>query len=186
MLETESHGDVESGFYAAFMQLARLGEYTFATKHLCELVQYFAKDNKATETKAIVYDLDTFEAGNTRYHQQLFQLFLKDIEESDLTQQLQKLEIENPLKLGKDAHSNGKIIPVVVAREEDSISIGEYKIASLHFGRMAYYLAHGGFFGWPGTRPEFAEETMTALRNSDRKMYQLIRLELEEIIKSDN
>ena len=96
MLETESHGDVESGFYGAFMQLARLGEYTFATKHLCDLIQYFAKNNKATETKAIAYDLDTFEAGNTRYHQQLFQLFLKEIEGSDLTQQLEKLEIENP------------------------------------------------------------------------------------------
>ena len=90
MLETESHGDVESGFYGAFMQLARLGEYTFATKHLCDLIQYFAKNNKATETKAIAYDLDTFEAGNTRYHQQLFQQRLSHPSQLKLSRRLRR------------------------------------------------------------------------------------------------
>lgn len=77
LLETESHGIVEAGFYAAFMQFARLGEYTFATRHFCETIQYLAENNELTETTLLGYNLDTFSAGSSKYHQKIFKLLLE-------------------------------------------------------------------------------------------------------------
>ena len=60
LLKTESHGVVEAGFYAAFVAFTRLGEYSFATGHLCDIVRYFAENGSAKEAKILGYDLNTF------------------------------------------------------------------------------------------------------------------------------
>jgi len=71
------------------------------------------------------------------------------------------------------------MIPVRVIDNERSITLGDYRVSALHFGRMATYLANGGFIGWMnGQKPEFAEPTIEAIKNSRRELYREIREEL--------
>ena len=194
ILKTESHGEVESGFYAAFMQFARLGEYTFATRHLCEAIQYLAENNKTLETKLLGYDPDKFWTGSTAYHQKIARLILEQAgqstlpasKEAGLKKQLEQWQTEIHIKDGEDdVYSPGRIIPVTVIKEEQSILIGDYQISSVHFGRMSRYLANGGLFGW-GNPPQFAEITMKAIQNSSRELYRSIREEIKASQKRSN
>jgi len=56
-LITESHGEVAAGFFSAFTQFARLEDYAFATRHLCDLAQYLAKQTAVKNTQILGYDM---------------------------------------------------------------------------------------------------------------------------------
>ena len=188
ILETESHGGVESGFFGAFTQFARLGEYTFATRHLCELVQYFARNPKLHEAQILSYDLDKFWERQGDHTQKLIQMiseaeqsYLPESQKFDLERKLEKEQGEVAVEDDIDLYSEGRRIPIKIADEDHSIILGNYKVSALHFGRMATYLARGGFFGWMNDKkPEFADPTIEAIKSSKRKLYTEIRKELEE------
>lgn len=97
LLKTESHGVVEAGFHAAFMVFARLGEYSFATRHLCEVVQYFAENNSEKETALIGYDLSTFWERSQKYQQKILQTLLEQAQQSTLPA-LKKANLEKKLE----------------------------------------------------------------------------------------
>ena len=59
-VETISHGHIESGFFSAFTGFVRLGEYSFATRHLCEFAQYIAEHSRFEQTRVLSYDLDKY------------------------------------------------------------------------------------------------------------------------------
>src|SRR3989338_1847338 len=186
LLKTESHGIVEAGFYAAFTAFARLGEYSFATRHLCEVVQYFAENNAAHGTSIIRYDLNTFWEKSQQHQQKIILALLEQaqqstltaLKESNLERKLEQWQTEFQFESGNEDVYNGEIIPVTISEQEQSIKIGKYIISSSEFGGMAYYLAHGGFFGWGDNIPEFAEVTMRSMQSSKRELYREIRLDL--------
>ena len=136
LLKTESHVEVESGFYRTFTQFARLGEHTFATRHLCELIQHLAEYPQVSQTQIISYDLDKFLQRLEDYAQELTQIkteaeqsYLPNLQKYEIIGKLgrkqNKISLENEL----DLYNEGKIIPVIVTDDEKAISIGEYKIS---------------------------------------------------------
>jgi hypothetical protein len=186
LLETQSHGEVESGFFSTFTQFARLDKHTFATRHFCELAQSLAENPQVRKAQLLSYNLDKFWQ-RQKEHVDEFTQVLMEAEQSYLPE-LQKFDMDRQLK-GKQGqisiedevnmYDEGRMIPVIVTDDEKLISIGDYKIAALHFGRMAVYLAHGGFLGWmDGQKPEFAEPTIEAIKLSNRKLYRQVREEL--------
>ncbi len=188
ILETESHGGVESGFFGTFTQFARLGEHTFATRHLCELVQYLAKNPNLREAQILGYDLDKFWGREGDYTQELMQMiseaeqpYLPKSQKFDLERRLERQQGEVAIEDDIDLHDEGRMIPVKVADDDKSLTLGNYRVSALHFGRMATYLVCGGWFGWMnGRKPEFADPTIEAIKNSKRELYTEIRKELEE------
>ncbi|MEK6861647.1 MAG: hypothetical protein AABY07_06775, partial [Nanoarchaeota archaeon] len=57
---TESHGEIESGFYGIFTQFTRVGEYAFTTKYFCEFVKKIADDPKLRQLNILAYGLDKY------------------------------------------------------------------------------------------------------------------------------
>ena len=186
ILKTESHDDIESGFYSIFTQFARLGEHTFATRHLCELVQHLAKHPQVSEAQILGYDLDKFWQRQKDYIQELMQMlaeaeesYLPELQRSDMERQLEGQQGGISVEDGVDLYNEGRMVLVRVSDDERSISVGDYRVSALHFGRMAAYLANGGLMGWMNSqKPEFSEPTIKAIKNSRRKLYREIRKEL--------
>ncbi len=186
ILETESHGEVESGFYSAFTQFARLGKHTFATRHLCELVQHLAKNPNVRKAQVLGYNLDKFWQRQGDYTRELMQMvveaeqsYLPELQRFEMERQLERQQGEISVEDDINLHNEGRMIPVRVADDERSIILGDYRVSALHFSRMATYLAKGGFMGWMNSQnPEFAEPTIEAIRNSRRELYREIREEL--------
>ena len=186
ILKTESHGEVESGFYSTFTQFARLGEYTFGTRHLCELVQYLAENPEVNRAQILGYDLDKFWQRFSDNTQELIKMiteaeqsYLPELKRFDMERQLERQQGEVIVEDEVDLYNEGRMIPIRVIDNERSIKIGSYKVSVLEFGRMAIYLANGGFMGWMNDKkPEFAEPTINAIKNSTRELYREIRQEL--------
>ena len=188
MLTTESHGDIESGFYSTFTQFARLGEHTFATRHLCELVQYLANNPALRQTQILGYDLDKFWERQGDHMQEFAEMitetensYLPELQRFDLERRLEREQGEIPVEDDVDLYNEGCMVPIKVTEDERFITIGNYRISAIHLGRMAIYLARGGFMGWMnGQKPEFSETTIEAIKNSQRGLYREIREELQE------
>lgn len=186
MLETESHGVIESGFFATFTQFARLGEYTLATRHLCELVQHLAEHPDIREAKILGYDLDKFWQREGDHTQEIMQMvreaeqsYLPELHCDEMERQLEREQGEVPLEDEIDLHDEGRMIPAKVGNDGSSITIGKYRISALHFGRMAVYLARGGIMGWMNEqKPEFAEPTLQAIKESRNPLYTQAQQEL--------
>ncbi|MDP1695682.1 MAG: hypothetical protein Q8L29_02090 [archaeon] len=185
ILETESHGEVESGFFSTFTQFARLGEHTFATRHLCELIQHLAKNPRLHRTQILSYDLDKFWQRQEDYAQEILQIiseaeqsYLPELHRLDMKRQLERQQGEISIEDDINLYNDGKMIPIRILSDEKFITLGDYKVAALHFGRMAVYFARGGFLGWSdGQKPEFAKPTIDAIKNSRRELYREIRKE---------
>jgi len=165
MLRTKSHGIVKAGFHSTFTQFVSLGEYAFATRQLCELVQNFARNPQVREEQVPSYDLDKFWQKQEDYHLKLHP-----------QEQQGEISVEEEI----DLHREGRMIPIRVSDDERSITLGDYRVDALEFGRMAYYLSIAGCMGWMnGKKPKFAESTIEAIKNSGRELYQEIRKELQ-------
>jgi len=180
ILKTESHGEIESGFYSAFVQFTRIGEYAFVTKHLCDLIRDFAENPDAREGRIIGYNLGKFEERMDEYLGRLIQTFVEQEEESymsgstSLDQRLESNEIDIEDEI--DIYNEGQIIHVEIEDNGSIICVGEYKISFCHFGIMALYLADGGFMGWRENEiPEFAEGLRSTIKTSQNPLYNIIQ-----------
>jgi hypothetical protein len=178
-VETESHGTVESGFYCSFVQFVRLGEYAFATRHLCELVQHLAEHPNMRGGRIRTYDLDRFYERFDEHIQEFVQTleeaqqsWLPELQRTDMDRRMENEQGEISLEDEVDLYDEGKLLPVKVSEDGSMITIGQYTISALHFGIMAVYVARGGFIGWlNGKKPEFAEAALEAIKRSENPLY---------------
>jgi hypothetical protein len=186
MLRTESHGTVEAGFFSVFTQFSRLGEYAFATSHLCKLVQQFAQHPAVREGRVLGYDLDKFWQRQTEYFQELLEMVSRQVMLADAMghypselpytesdqRRMEQAQGEVLLEDEVDIYNEGKIVPVKISQDGHAITIGDYRIFAIHFARMAVYLARGGLFGWMKDRkPDFSEPTLQAIRTSKNPLF---------------
>lgn len=182
-LETESHGTIESGFSGAFTQFIRMGEYAFATVHFCHLTKNLASHPDARVGRILAYDESKFcERGDEYVSQLLLMLsakqYLPKLHRAEIDRQLTQDQGKISIEDDVDMHDEGKFIPVQV-HDDRVISLGQYMIGSHRFGRFAFYVAHGGLFGWQdGQKPDFAESTMEAIKDSKNPLFEEVRKEL--------
>lgn len=196
VIQTESHGEVEAGFFSVFTQFARLGDYTFATSHVCKLVQKLAEYPTARQGRILGYDGDKFWQRRDEYFQEVVhllmeQLILADAEGNYLSglhysesneKKLGKLQWEVPLEDEVDMYDEGSIVPVTISEDGNFIAIGEYRLSAITFGRMAVYLAKGGIFGWmKGHKPGFSEPTIQAIKASENPLYREVKQSISRL-----
>lgn len=171
ILKTKSHGDIDAGFFAGFMKLSRIGDYDFETKDLCSLAKCIAENPQLKELDISGYDLKEFWILERAYRRTCTDERIKSYLETDeaafdifLIKQ-RELSPEDKSDL-MDKH---KMFQVQVKRE--SVRIGKYDIENPHFASMMYYLAHGGFFGWSGETPDYAEDAYLAMKTSKNPIF---------------
>lgn len=169
VLKTESHGEVDSGFFSGFTKLARIGDYAFETKDLCELVKYIAGNPELKELKIHAYPSDSFFKMRDRYINSFANL--EDYTQKGIDEYIEGNQGKMSLKDKAGIIQDGMSLPVKI--EEDAIKIGKYTIENFHFGLMAFYLARGGWCGWPDEKdkPDFSEPTIQAIRKSDSPVF---------------
>jgi hypothetical protein len=193
-LRTDSHGTVDAGFFSIFTQFSRLGEYTFATRHLCDLARYLAENDTILKTRILGYNLDKFWKRSDDYMQEISQILVEaeqpwvpeELRNFYIDKHLENTQGEVPLEDAFDLNNEGRMIEIKVGDEEESIEIGRYKISALEFGRMSIYLAEGGWVGWINDKePTFAKPTIEAIKGSKRKFYMEIRNELYYKLKNN-
>lgn len=174
ILITESHGEVESGFFSVFTNFTRLGEYAFATRHMCELTQLLSKHPSLYKTRILGYDADKFWEKFSNFTNEILdamtQSYLPELQQYEVDkcfEQQGEITLIDRLSLEYE----GRIIPVEVAKDEKSIAIGKYTINAFEFRCMVGYLAGGGWLGWKN-KPEYAEPTMRYLENPTRRLFE--------------
>lgn len=142
MLKTRSHGNVEAGFYASFMDFFRFGKYAFKTQDLCELATFLAENPKTKKLRISASDSETMFRGKKSLEEQFNFLDEKTI------------------------------IPVKLSWNRKSILIGKYELKNPDFKDLMQYLVDGGIYGWEnGKNPDFALKTDFAIRQSKNILY---------------
>jgi len=189
IIGTKSHGEIESGFFADFTQFARMGEYTFTTKHFCELAQYLSEEPDRREGTILSFDLNNFWKAEEEHSQGFIDQFLNKLAEtsrSDLQTLVEDDQFSSQNDISKDNEVNlykqGKIIQVKANGTGNSITIGDYNMSSLEFGMFISYLAGGGWYGWrKGLEPDFSKPTIEALKSSANPLYMAIQKHMSNI-----
>ncbi len=180
ILITESHGEVDSGYFSVFTQMARLGEYTFVTRHFCELARRFAEKPRARKGRILSYSLERFWDRFGEQAGDIFQILEESKTEKEFGSKIDtyfdrqqgRASLEDEVNLKNRAH----IIPVTVGDHGENIQIGVYNIAAHHFGVMAWYLSRGGWLGWSGnSKPNYAEATIEAIKKSEHPLYRPVK-----------
>jgi hypothetical protein len=187
MLQTESHGEVEAGFFSIFTQFARLDDYAFATRHICKLLRQFAEDPTVRQGRLLSYSLEKFWQRQAEFFQHTMEILLGQLMTADTQgrpptavqyseenqERIARLQSDISMEDDIDLYNEGTVIPVQISDDGSMVSVGAYQIAAPHFSRMAVYLAHGGIVGWMADRkPDFAEPTLQSIRASHHPIYE--------------
>lgn len=173
VLRTKSHGDVDSGFFSGFTKLARIGDYAFETKDLCELAQILANNCQLKELKIHAYPVDSFFRMRDKYMNSFASL--KSYSSKSIDAYIEENQGKLSLEDKTDIIGNG--ITISIKMERNAIRIGKYLVRNFHFGLMACYLANGGWLGWLDNKdkPDFAEPTVSAIKKSKNKFYKRLK-----------
>lgn len=135
ILKTESHGEVESGFYSTFTQFARLGEYTFATRHLCEFARHIAEKPNIKDGRILGYDLDKFWQRVDNHMEELTQIiseaeqsYLPELHKFEIDRELERQQGEISLEDEVDLYDEGRMIQIKITNDDSYVDIGKYKV----------------------------------------------------------
>lgn len=149
---TLSHGEIESGFFASFTDMVRLGGYCFYTKDVCEAITSLAKDPEERYMEMHAYMPD-------RYYKEM----------DDWT--LEKLLLRD---MPRNNESAGAFpLAFLISKKADTVQVAEYAIEADHFAVFLDYVAHGGFSReWnEKSGPEYARTACAALEKTRHPIF---------------
>jgi len=180
LLDTKTHGTIDSGFYGHMTQFTNFGDHTFATKHLCDLVAGFAEDPKKTEAGILSFDIDELERMQGDYMFALLELLdathspyepVLSIEEMDIRLAKQQGKITQDQELA--LYDHGSVVPVQFDYTAREINVGKYIVEPDDFSFFMAYISAGGFRGWiDGIKPNFAADAQDALLRTRNPLLQ--------------
>ncbi len=168
LLETKSHGTVESGFFASFTQMARIGQYAFETKDLCNLAKTLAENPKLQNLEISGCGLDQYRQLEKKYMNLIMKNYVSLSDEA-FDEFAEETQGNLPLEAKVELINVRKIVPINVGH--DDIKIGEYTIENNEFASMMYYFVNGGFFGWAEREPSFIAPTIVAIQMSKNSLF---------------
>lgn len=181
IIETESLGNIESGFYSGFVEFIRIGKYAAPTEHFCGLVRSLADNPEIKKGKFLVYPESKF---LERFSDSIADLvkqvtkepsWLSGLENWKDPQQQGRVRLEDEVDMLNERYS----IPVDISSDGKKIDFGEYSIISIHFARFAWYVAKGGIVGWiEGGEPDYADQTIKAIRDSRNPLFTELQKEI--------
>ncbi|MBI2672389.1 hypothetical protein HYX16_05630 [Candidatus Woesearchaeota archaeon] len=180
---TKSHGGIVAGYYASFIEFSSFGDYSFPTKHFCELVQFLAKNPEIKKGKFLVYDKHKFW---TKFNENLVDLLTEIMEQEDsflpeLDSWKEREEKGQPsLEDEVDLLNERKPISIEISEDYKEVIFGQYKVEPIHFSRFALYLAKGGWPGWMEREPEYARLTSEEIKKSKNPLFLDIQHELKK------
>ncbi len=173
-LKTQMHGCIDSGYVFGQMRFTRFGEYAFATHDFCKLITSFAQDPARFDGKILTYGVESIyralEQDMENMMVQVSRLRKEDLSLEEIQENIQakkRLTLEEQL----EGSYGGILVLFQINPLATSIAVGKYAIEREEFNMFARYVANGGFFGWGGGQPYFAQKTTTALTNSSHAFF---------------
>lgn len=167
VIRTKSHGVIEGGYFAAFTQFVRFGDYSTPTSRMCRLAARFAENAEKRSDSLLVYLDDIFTERLDEYVMRLQQA-ANPQEFLDL-QREHKIPAEDEF----DVFGEGVDIPVNVNCDE--ANVGVYTLSPQELAGFLHYVARGGFLGWHGNSPDYATHAMEAMRNSKNPLFRFLK-----------
>ncbi len=165
-LKTINHGEIEAGFFSCFVQYTTFGEYSFATRHFCELVKYLAENPDAKDARIGGYTEDVFWKKQENHRRGLLELIARaDRSSEELGEQVDEYFKKEEIEPSTDI----TLVPVKVY--QDKIQIGNYQVEAEEFTIFSRYVAGGGFLGWDKNEPDFAKPTLNAIKKSKSNLF---------------
>lgn len=80
IIQTESHGEIEGGFYSSFTAFVRVGDYSMPTREFCDIVKAFATNPQLEHAKAYVFESDKFFERYEEHMQEIEQSYIQAAE----------------------------------------------------------------------------------------------------------
>ena len=179
---TESHGEVESGFYAVFTQFCRLGDYSFTTREFCDFLCYIADNPEVREARIKSYDLGKFQQRLEEHRRYLVDVMSNVECEHEIEKGICAVQGEAPADDMTDLSGETETLNIQINSGCDRINIGDYELSAEHFGGMSFYIARGGVCGGVEPAPEFAVITMNSIRTSKHGIYRKLQKDLAQLI----
>jgi|SRR3989344_54772 len=178
-LQTENHGMIDAGFFAAYTQFYRFGKYSFITRHFCEIGRELAKDPSKRDLILPSYDLDTY----FRIMNEDLQDLLTDIDDDlicGLAPSLERIMAKRLEVSSQEMNSiwkDGDIINISISADYQKVEIGEYIIPTFDLAYLVYDSAKGGLFGWnPRLIPDFSQPTLESIKRSLNPIYAEVQM----------
>jgi len=175
LLNTSSHGTVESGFFGCYTGMARLGEYAFLTQHVCNIGRALA-DNASIRSASLPSFPPDFYWEQQGLH---FAQVMKDISQSFEEGTLLEYRVKPAMAEHLELLCQTTRVPLTVEPDESGVQMGIYRIPAWDFGYFVRYLARGGITGWSmadaSQKPAYADLTLEAIRMSRRPLFSEIR-----------
>lgn len=169
LLETKSHGTIESGFYSTFTQMARIGQYAFETKDLCYLAKALAENPKLRNLEISGCNLDQYRQLEKTYRNSI----IENANSEDAFEEfMEKAQGNLPLESKAELVDVRKAVPIRVG--DESIKVGEYVIKNDEFALMMHYFVEGGFVGWLEKEPTFVAPVILAIQMSKNPLFKSI------------
>jgi len=174
-IKTESHENVEGGFFSVYTGAFRFGDYAFPTQNLHKMIKHFAEKPSSFALNLTSFGEETFWNNTDKFFEEILNSVFENT--SSLLPELAEYELDRIInsKQGKSSLSdiNAEIVPIRINNEETEISFGRYKLDKNNFNGLTKYVVEGGWFGWNnGDYPESAQQAIESIKNSKRPLYE--------------
>ena len=182
VLQTLSHGNLESGFLMSYTSMLRIGDHAMSTRHFCEATKFIADNPQVKEIKLMCCKLADFESKFdehiTGYTGQIFSLLNQG--RGPATDQ-KRIQFE--LSAWKMAEQDKEItvsgwegLTLQINPAAKEVKAGEYVIGFDQFAFFSWYIIRGGWFGWPEkSYPDYATEALRSINGSENELYASLR-----------
>ena len=168
---TRHHGEIEGGYYGAFTQFVRFGDYTFTTQSFCRLVSRLAETPETQRESVRGYVDDRFQERYGDYMTSLFENMDDTDPISSIEDHIAETAGEAPIEDELDVFGESIEIPVGINKVSKEINLGVYFLSHEEFACFSHYVARGGFMGWQVKPPEHAARAMQAMESSENPLF---------------
>ncbi len=191
---TASHGEIHAESRGVTKSFWDIGDYSIATKHLCELARDFAENPNSLKGLIIIYptylpekrkgemlkNISDREVGlnkiieEARLNKTLSIINIRDILNSACRDAIKAGYNEGYLSLEDDinSHSIGKHTTVLLDHTKEELSLGEYRgIPYSSFSGLIKFISQGGEMGWFYEMPDFAKQSQIGISYSKNPLY---------------
>lgn len=188
VITTQSHGQIEAGYFGSYTAGFRFGEFAFPTRAVIRMVQHFAEKSSSLAVNLPSFGEEVFwKRASTNLSLICDRLFEMN---DSLFPELKRNELEAELRsldsgiFGERERPAFVVAPIRISDDEKIISLADYKIDRDEYQFLAGYSLRGGWFGWPDKKfPEEALDAIAAVRKCRRPLYLDFPFDMVDAIK---
>lgn len=182
--QTMSHGEIPIGFFNIESDIFLINNYFIFASELSKAIQNWTKGEDELEMDLKMYIIeDNKNIGNlmgaingvifTGFIGELYKLFPFPAKPEDFKQKTGGYKTQKEVDAIIQKYAKLEPVKVIISRDENAITIGEYEFKKEQFHEVIAYIWRGGMPMWKDDiRPDYVEEMMKAVLNSNHWFFQ--------------